>query len=154
MNPLHMSLQNGSAMKAVFGCTHESTETFISWRVNGSSNLAMFSDIVVDSFHNGSATLTIPARLEYDGLEVVCVSFIDGAPPIRERTPTVILTILAGWLHVKSDATASVKHKISIGPTASTAMTTERKMMTTGEMNYYRHIIDTKLSISFRENSL
>ena len=95
-----MSLPVGSAMKAVFGCTHESTEAFINWRVNGSSNLAMFSDIVVDSFHNGSATLTIPVKLEYDGLEVVCVAFIYGVPPVSERTPTVTLTVLAGWLHV------------------------------------------------------
>ena len=87
-------------MIAVFRCRHQSTEAFYNWLINGIP-AGQFSDIITSSTNgNGTPvyTLTIPATLEYNGTEVVCVAFIDGSPLVSERTPPVMLTIVGGML--------------------------------------------------------
>lgn len=59
-------------------------------------------DIVIGSTNdrNGTLvyTLTIPARLKYNGTEVVCVAIFFGGSPPQTQTPPAILTVLAGML--------------------------------------------------------
>ena len=82
---------------AVFRCRHTSVETFIFWRVNGSA-VGLLPDITTGSISENGAvvyTLTIPARSEYNGTEVVCVAaFLDGSP--TESTPPATLQIITG----------------------------------------------------------
>ena len=94
--PSNVTLPIRSQTEAVFRCQHQSADV-ISWRVNGSS-VRQFPDITTGSINENGAivyTLTIPARSEYNGTEVVCLAlFIDGSP--SEVTPTVILNIITG----------------------------------------------------------
>ena len=98
--PVNVSMLIGSETKAVFRCRHQSAaDTFIGWRVNDSS-LEQFPNITTNSVSEKGAIvsmLIIPARSEYNGMEVVCVAtFLDGSPP--EITPPATLTIIAGLL--------------------------------------------------------
>ena len=97
--PVNVSLLIGSETKAVFRCQHHDQSVFIGWRVNDSS-LEQFPNITTSSItENGArvSMLTIPARSEYNGTEVVCVAtFLDGSPP--EITPPAMLIIVAGLL--------------------------------------------------------
>ena len=98
--PSNITLPFGTV--AVFRCRH-STANGIIWMVNELSEYDFPEDIVPDSIidHNGTRvfTLTIPARLQYNGTEVVCVAiFLDGPVPRTLSTPPVILTVLAGTL--------------------------------------------------------
>ena len=96
--PVNVSLLIGSETKAVFRCRHDQS-AFIAWRVNDSS-LEQFPNITTSSVSENGARvsiLTIPARSEYNGTEVVCVAvFLGGSPP--EITPPAVLTIVAGLL--------------------------------------------------------
>ena len=84
-------------MEAVFRCRHLSTEADITWRVNGSS-VRQFPDITTGSTNNNGAIvniLTIPATLDYNGTQAVCVAFfVNGSPP--EVTPPAMLIIIRG----------------------------------------------------------
>ena len=75
-------------------CRHTASEAIITWRVNGLP-LGQFSDIISGSVNeNGNRvdTLTIPAELQYNGTEVVCVAvFLDGSPTERTLTATILL---------------------------------------------------------------
>ena len=78
-------------------CRHMSTEAVIGWRVNGLPS-GQFPDITTGSIDENGArvhTLTIPARSEYNGTQVVCVAaFLDGSLP--ESTPPAILVFITG----------------------------------------------------------
>ena len=85
-------------MIAVLRCRHLSTEAAVTWWVNGSP-AGQFPDIIMRSIIDDGTlvnTLTIPSIPQYNGAEVVCVVFIDGSPPVSERTPPVVLTIVGG----------------------------------------------------------
>ena len=75
-------------------CHHTSLEALITWRVNGSL-VGQFSDIRSGSINeNGNIvyTLTIPAELQYNGTEVVCLAvFLDGSPTERTPAATILL---------------------------------------------------------------
>ena len=71
--------------------------------VNGLLHRNFPEDILPHSTidYNGTVvyTLTIPARVQYSGTDVVCVAiFLDGSVPRTLKTPPVILTVLAGTL--------------------------------------------------------
>ena len=75
-----------------------SSEAGITWRVNGSLiTNGQFPDIRSGSINENDTkvyTLTIPAELQYNGTEVVCVAvFYDGLTP-AEVTPaaTILFT--------------------------------------------------------------
>ena len=96
--PSNISLLTESEMEAVFRCRHQSTDTDITWRVNGSP-VGRFPDITTGSTSDNGIvvnTLTIPATSEHNGTEVVCRAVLDGSPPVIEDTPAVTLTIIAG----------------------------------------------------------
>ena len=94
--------------EAVFRCGHRSAQAQINWIIDGIP-VQNFTDIKRGSSRiDGSSaivyTLTVPARPEYNGIEVVCLAFFaDGSSP--ERTPPVNLTIMATILssYVSSD---------------------------------------------------
>ena len=81
-----------------YRCCHTSPEAIIGWTVNGSS-AGLFPDITTGSAGESGTivfTLTIPARSEYNGTQVVCVAvFLDGS--LTELTPPAILTFI-GWI--------------------------------------------------------
>ena len=67
--------------QAVFRCRH-STADFLGWRVNGSlvgrnPPPDIIPDIIHDDNDNLVDTLTITARPQYNGTEVVCVARFD-----------------------------------------------------------------------------
>lgn len=99
--PSNITLPVGSGTDAVFRCRH-STADYISWMVNELSHRHFPEDIVTSSAndHNGTlvSTLTIPARLQYNGTKVVCVAIFFSGSPTPIKTPPVILTVLAGTL--------------------------------------------------------
>ena len=83
--------------EAVFRCQH-STADIIGWSVNGSLvgrrpppdiSLGLVDDI------NGNLvdTLTISARPEYNGTEVVCVARFDNGSPDEQTKPAILLGI-------------------------------------------------------------
>ena len=93
--PSNSSLLYESEMVAVLRCCHMSSEAFVTWQINGTP-VVQFSDITVHSINKSGAlvnTLMIPATPKYNGVEVVCVAFMDGPP---ETTPPVVLTIVGG----------------------------------------------------------
>ena len=66
-------------------CRHTSSDTFITWRVNGSA-LGDFPNIRSGSVHedgNIVHTLTIPAEPQYNGTVVECVAFFHDESPIE-----------------------------------------------------------------------
>ena len=95
-SPVTIEVENGMEMDTVFRCRHQRIEAVISWLINGSSS-RLYRD-VVDAFIRDSNdtridTLTIPAILEYNGTNVVCVAtFFDESPD--EVTPPAILVII------------------------------------------------------------
>ena len=96
-SPSNISVLLGFETEAVFRCRH-STADAISWKVNGLP-VQEFPNITI-SLSSQLYTLTIPARLEYNGTEVVCVAlFIGGSLPDEETTPAT-LTIIAGLVAV------------------------------------------------------
>ena len=101
---MDITLTASQTDSATFRCCHSGISSMavtISWTING-SQVDRFPD---HDFNRGSVinengdtvhTLTILARSEYNGTEVVCVAlFRDGSPP--ESTPPVTLTIVPGW---------------------------------------------------------
>ena len=97
-DPVNITLLLGSVKEvAVFRCQHHSPDPYISWRVNGTS-IRHFPDIIEGSIReNGTEvtnTLTIPARSEYNGTEVVCLAFSDDGS--REETPPAKLYVMRG----------------------------------------------------------
>ena len=94
-SPSNMSVLSGVQTEAVFRCQH-STADGIVWRVN-ERPLREFPNITVGSI-SLVHTLTVPARTEYNGTEVVCVAvFLDESLPNEETLPA-ILTIIAGLI--------------------------------------------------------
>ena len=94
-HPSNSSFLYESEMVAVLRCRHMSTEAFIAWQISGTP-VVQFSDITVHSINESGAlvnTLMIPATPKYNGVEVVCLAFMDGPP---ETTPPVMLTIVGG----------------------------------------------------------
>ena len=80
----------------MFRCGYWSSSTRISWRVNGSS-ASQFPSIVIGSLiDNGNVvnTLTIPARSEYNGTEVVCVAIFSNGS-YKETFPATLTVITA-----------------------------------------------------------
>lgn len=88
-------------MDAVFRCQHQ-TADIVSWIVNGSSRRDFPDDIIPASTsdHDGSLvyTLTIPAKSEYNGTEIVCMAVFLSDPGDNEETPPVTLTVIDGTL--------------------------------------------------------
>ena len=86
--------KSNSEAEAVFRCRHQSSDAFINWRIDGSPAGQYFDITVGSTNENGTIvnTLTIPARSEYNGTEVVCVAyFLNGSPEI---TSAVVLIIM------------------------------------------------------------
>ena len=78
---------------AVFRCQHQSPDANVIWSVNGSS-VGQFSAVIPSSiFENGSLlyTLTIPARLEYNGTVVVCLAFFFDGSPTESTSPATLI---------------------------------------------------------------
>ena len=97
--PMNISLPIGFEIKAVFRCRHQSSGAFIVWIVNTSQAVHFLPDITTGFVRDNDTTvhtLTIPARSEYSGTEVVCRASFDKFP--TEVTPPVTLTIIAGLL--------------------------------------------------------
>ena len=96
-----MLLKLGREDEAVFRCRHLSSEAIIGWRVNGSPpGHGKYSYITPKPItENGTLvyTLPIPARIEYNETEVVCVAvfLIDRQ---AELTPPVTLIVRTGLL--------------------------------------------------------
>ena len=92
----------------MFRCGHRSAQAQINWKIDGIP-VHNFTDIIHGSSRlDGSGaivyTLTVPARPEYNAIEVVCLAFFaDGSP--TEATPPVNLTIMTNVLtdHVSRD---------------------------------------------------
>ena len=87
-------------MRATFRCSHHSS-VILTWLVNGSPSGDFPGAEEVLTNENGNSlrgsTLTIPAIEENNGTVVMCLAiFIDG--PANEGTPSVTLTLMAGWL--------------------------------------------------------
>lgn len=82
---------------AVFRCRHP-TASYIRWRVNGSllerdPPPDITPGIICDDDGNLVDTLTITARPEFNGTEVVCVAkFNDGTPAINSSMALLIGT--------------------------------------------------------------
>ena len=97
MYPTNITLLLVSEDEGIFKCRHHSLDRDIIWRVNGST-VRHFANIILPGSisENGSLidTLTIPARPEYNGTEVVCLASIDGS--MSERTPTAKLFVMRG----------------------------------------------------------
>ena len=97
MYPTNVTLLLESEGEGVFKCCHRSLDHDINWRVNGSV-VGRFVNIITQGSisDNGSFvhTLTIPARSEYNGTEVVCQASLDGS--MSERTPTAKLLVMRG----------------------------------------------------------
>ena len=102
--PSPMLLKLGREDKAVFRCRHLSSEAIIGWRVNGSPpGHGQFSIVTPSSVSENSNlvyTLTIPARIEYNGTEVVCLAISLDGPLDLESTPPVALVIRTGLSEV------------------------------------------------------
>ena len=83
---------------AVFRCRHMSQNADILWRVNESIPNQFPEIRTGDINEDGTVvnTLSIPARSEFSGTEVVCRASIDGSPPVIEMTDPVKLLILTG----------------------------------------------------------
>ena len=100
--PSNSSLLYEFKMVAVLRCRHQSTEAFINWLLNGLPYGHYGNPDIRTGSTNDSGTivnmLTIPATPEYNGTAVVCVAFLDGFPPVSERTPAVMLTLVGGLL--------------------------------------------------------
>ena len=82
---------------AEFRCHHPTADT-IRWRVNGSLvGRSSFPDITPSTTRevNGNLvdTLTIIARPEYNGTEVVCVARFDDESPDEQTEPATLLGI-------------------------------------------------------------
>ena len=83
--------------EAEFRCQH-STADAIRWRVNGSLvGRSPPPDIILDLVYdvNGNLvdTLSITARPEYNGTEVVCVARFDNGSPAEQTEPATLLGI-------------------------------------------------------------
>lgn len=79
----------------MFRCGHRAAQAYINWQING-TQVQNFTEFKLGPSSDGSGgivhTLTIPARPEYSGTEVVCLAFfLDGSP--TEETPPVTLTV-------------------------------------------------------------
>ena len=90
----------GSDEEAVFRCSHESVGVGILWLIDGTFFQNGQLSGVMTAFVNESGTivhtLSIPARSEYNGMEVECIAnFVNALP---ERTPPVILILMEGLL--------------------------------------------------------
>ena len=78
---------------AEFRCQHDSAD-ILRWRVNGSLiSLSNRPDGVQFGVADPVITLTIPAFLEYNGTEVVCVAQFDSGSPDQESNPPAILFV-------------------------------------------------------------
>ena len=80
--------------EAVFRCRH-STADIIRWRVNGillSRNPPTGITVgIITEGSNQVDTLTIVARLDYNGTTIVCeVQFFDGSPDETSQPPAVL----------------------------------------------------------------
>ena len=80
--------------EAVFRCTH-STADSIRWRIDGTFvGRSPPPDITPDVIIEGGTlvdTLTIVARLDYNGTTIVCVAqFDDGSPDETSQPPAVL----------------------------------------------------------------
>ena len=96
--PANVTVSAVQMNPAVFQCCHSSMDVSISWTINGSP-VNLFPDFNRGSTINENGdtvhTLTIPARSEYNGTEVVCLAFFTDRSP-TESTPPVTLTVLPG----------------------------------------------------------
>ena len=95
-NEVPVSQEVPVGTEAVFRCQH-STAHYIGWRVNGSfvgrnSPPDITPGTTRDEDGNLVDTLTIVARLEYNGTIVVCVAqFDDGTPDETSEPPAILL---------------------------------------------------------------
>jgi hypothetical protein len=109
--------------EAVFRCGHRSPQAQINWKIDGIPALN-FPDINLTSSRlNGFSaivyTLAVPARPEYNGIELVCLAFLsDGSP--TEKTPPVHLTIMP---NVSSEMDSACYNTTQSTLTPSTATT-------------------------------
>ena len=83
--------------EAEFRCRHP-TASFIDWRVNGSlvgqdPPREIIPGTTRDVNGNLVNTLTITARPEYNGTEVVCVAFFVDGSPDEQTEPAMLLGI-------------------------------------------------------------
>ena len=88
-SPVTLEIGSGSAM---FRCSHQLADG-IGWRLNGLP-VRDFPNITTGSTNENGAvvvTLSIPARSQYNGTEVVCVAFILGES--SELTPPITLLL-------------------------------------------------------------
>ena len=81
--------------QAVFRCRHP-TADIIRWRVNGSlvggnPPPDIIRDIIRDDNGNLVDTLTITARPQYNGTEVVCVARFDDRRPEELSQPVILI---------------------------------------------------------------
>ena len=100
--PSNITLLIGSDEEAIFRCSHESVGVDVAWLINGTfiQNVQLPDVVIAFVNENGTKvhTLSIPARSEYNGTEVVCIAnFVDALP---ERSPSVILILMEGWSYV------------------------------------------------------
>ena len=111
---------------AEFHCRHP-TAIFMTWAINGSAST--LSDIVSSTTigDDGSlmGTLTIPARLEYNGTEVQCVAVIDGSR--LEQSPVALLQGLTAII----TSTKIISNKRAGGEDG--AKSTQRKILASQE---------------------
>ena len=96
-------------IRATFRCSHRSS-VVLSWLVNGSPSGYFPGAEEILTNENGTSlrgsTLTIPAIVENNGTVVMCLAiFIDG--PANEETPSVTLTLMAGWLKIDYASTVN-----------------------------------------------
>ena len=97
--------------EAVFRCRHP-TADIIRWKVNGTlvSERNPPPDIMESTSSRVVDTLTITARLEYNGTEVVCVArFDDGSQ--EEQTLPAVLGGNKNALMCRNTSTVSLKIK-------------------------------------------
>ena len=98
-----------SEIRATFRCSHRSNVIF-GWLVNGLPSGDFPGAEEVNTNENGTSlkvsTITIPAIEENNGTVVMCLAiFIDG--PANEETPSVTLTVMAGWLKIDYASTVN-----------------------------------------------
>ena len=91
--PITQEVATGA--EAVFRCRHPTADT-IRWRVNGSLvGRAPPPDVILDIIHDDNDnlvdTLTITARPQYNGTEVVCVARFDDRRPEELSQPVILI---------------------------------------------------------------
>lgn len=87
-----MTVNAGSEDGAVFRCRHMMSGSII-WEINGLDLPPGPTVQAIDENGTRVSTLTVPATLDYNGTQVVCVAFTSNG---REETPSVTLTVIEG----------------------------------------------------------